>query len=367
MRVLALVTDAFGGFGGIAQYNRDFLTACAQSSPDVEILVLPRSGRASAQDLPANLTQLAPVSGRLAYVARALRTVAGQGPFDIIFCGHLFMALPAAILAWLSGARLWLQLHGIEAWSTPSRWLRWAAERADLVTAVSRHTRRQFLRWARSSPEKVKVLPNTVAARFHPGPKPRALIDRYCLKGKRLLLTVGRLSSTERYKGHDHVIAVLPELLKSYPDLVYLIAGDGDDRPRLEELATRYDVQHAVHFVGQIDHAELPDLYRLADVFVMPSTGEGFGIVFIEAAACGIPVIGGNRGGALDALRDGTLGQAIDPTAQNDLISALRTALDHPSGDTSGIEVFSYRNFAQAVARLCSLVASTVPSSQSPH
>ena len=108
-------------------------------------------------------------------------------------------------------------------------------------------------------------------------------------------MTVSRLASSERYKGHDRVIRSLPRVLLKHPETIYLIVGDGDDRPRLEALASEFGVRDKVRFAGLVAGEELPDYFRLADVFVMPSTGEGFGIVFLEAMACGIDVIGGNQ------------------------------------------------------------------------
>src|SRR5204863_3572114 len=132
-------------------------------------------------------------------------------------------------------------------------------------------------------PTRVRVLPGTVDPRFRPGPKPHALLDRYDARGKKVLLTVARLSSSERYKGHDRVIRTLPRVLRDHPQTLYLIVGDGDDRARLEALALEFGVAEKVRFAGHIDAELLPDHFRLADVFVMPSTGEGFGIVFLEA------------------------------------------------------------------------------------
>ena len=109
------------------------------------------------------------------------------------------------------------------------------------------------------------------------------------------------------------MIRALPRILADHPETIYLIVGDGDDRPRLEALSAEIGVADKVRFVGSARAEELPDYFRLADVFVMPSTGEGFGIAFLEAMASGIPVIGGNQDGSLDPLGDGTLGIAVDP------------------------------------------------------
>src|SRR5262249_9289896 len=187
-----------------------------------------------------------------------------------------------------------------EAWQELSGLHQRALQTASLVTSVSRHTRRRLLEWAAVEPVRVKVLPNTVDPRFRPDAKLARLLDQYRAWDKRVLLTVSRLASSERYKGHDRVIRLLPRGLRQYPETIYLIAGDGDDRLRLEALALEVGVRERVRFAGQITPEDLADHYRLADLFVMPSSGEGFGIAFLEAMASGIRVIGGNRDGSVD-------------------------------------------------------------------
>jgi phosphatidylinositol alpha-1,6-mannosyltransferase len=141
---------------------------------------------------------------------------------------------------------------------------------------------------------------------------------------------VSRLDSRERYKGHDRVIRTLPRVLQQHPDTIYLIVGDGDDRPRLESLAVECGVAKNVQFAGLVPPEELPHYFRLADVFVLPSTGEGFGIVFLEAMATGVRVIGGSQDGSRDALCDGALGTLVDPENIEELTSAILAALDDP-------------------------------------
>jgi phosphatidylinositol alpha-1,6-mannosyltransferase len=326
LRVLALVTDAFGGHGGIAEYNRHFLSSLAASDRIGEVVVLPRGSASCSQTLPLGVRQLGPVQRRLAYSLSALR-IATHGRFDVVFCGHLFMAPLAAAVAKLIRARLWIQVHGIEAWRPLSRQHRKSVETATLVTSVSRYTRGRLLEWVAIDPARVKVLPNTVDPRFQPGPKPGYLIERHAASGKKVIMTVARLASSERYKGHDQVIQILPRVLSQHPETIYVIVGDGDDRPRLEALAAKFGVAEKVRFVGSVAPEELPDYFRLADVFVMPSTGEGFGIVYLEAMAAGVPVIGGNRDGSLDPLADGALGRAVDPNNQEEITSAMCIAL----------------------------------------
>ncbi len=354
MNVLALVTDAFGGFGGIAQYNRDLLTALSRCDGANRVVVLPRLGRAESA-LPPGVRQLPARNGKLAYGLAAFRAARREGPHDVVFCGHLHLAPLATIVARYLRRPLWLQLHGVEAWRPPTPWQRWAANRASLVTAVSRFTRRRFLALHGADPARVRVLPNAVDARFTPGAKPDYLLDRHRLRGKKVLLTVGRLDPLEGRKGHDRVIAALPALIKICPDIVYLIAGKGEDRARLAALARPLGVEDRVVFAGMVEARELADYYRLADVFVMPSSQEGFGIVFLEAAACGLKVIGGDRDGSADALADGAIGVAIDPADPDALVRVIADALTGHGPDPARVRRFGFDNFSSHV---CDLTAS---------
>jgi phosphatidyl-myo-inositol dimannoside synthase len=330
-RILALVTEAFGGHGGIAQYNRDFLSALTKCDRVGDVIVLPRLGGRSEGTLPPGVRQLRPVESRLAYSVAALWAAITHRPIDSVFCGHVFMAPLAAVIARAFSVPLWVQIHGIEAWREYSALHRRSVESATIVTSVSRYTRRRLLQWVGINPARVKVLPNTVEPQYHPGPKPDYLLERHAAGGKKVLMTVSRLSSLERYKGHDRVIRTVPRLLLRHTDTTYLIVGDGDDRPRLEALAVEFGVAKNVQFAGFVPPEELPDYFRLADVFVMPSTGEGFGIAFLQAMATGARVIGGAHDGSGDALCDGALGTLVDPENCEELASALQAALDNPS------------------------------------
>jgi phosphatidyl-myo-inositol dimannoside synthase len=319
-RILALVGEAFGAGGGIAQYNRDLFTALSELGGH-DVHILPRGGPYPAAP-PIRVAQERPIFGRRAYATRALARALQTRP-DVIFCGHLFMAPLAALLARLTGARLLLQLHGIEAWAAPSASIRRAVSAADLVLCVSRDTRAKLLTWSDLAPERALVLANSVGTAFSPGDRAKARV-RWDLDKTPALLSVGRLDSRERYKGQDRVIQALAVLKASGLRPHYLIAGEGDDLARLQAAARDSGVADQVRFLGHVDVADLPDLYRAADLFVLPSTGEGFGIVYLEAMACGTPALGLKAGGAPDALCDGELGTVIK---EADLASAIRTLL----------------------------------------
>jgi phosphatidylinositol alpha-1,6-mannosyltransferase len=339
--MLAIVTDAFGGRGGIAQYNRDFLEALADARILSSITVLPRQAPDPPVP-PATIDQMPAREGRIAYSVAALRTALFR-TVDLVFCGHLFMAPLAALIARLKGAKLIVQAHGIEAWPRPSRAQRTALEGADLVLCVSRHTRAAVLSWAAIAPERVLVVPNTVREAFTPGvgSSQRAALG---LEGKGVLLTVGRMDSRERYKGHDRVIAAIPDLVAKGHDICYLIVGEGTDRARLEGLARDAGVSERVRFLGAVGLQGLIETYQMADLFVMPSTGEGFGVAFLEAMASGTPALGFAVAGARDALADGGLGTAA---SEVELPATISRLLDRAKPDSVDLAAAVHARFGR--------------------
>ncbi|PSQ74941.1 MAG: glycosyltransferase family 1 protein, partial [Bacteroidetes bacterium QH_6_63_17] len=181
-------------------------------------------------------------------------------------------------------------------------------------------------------PSRTHVVPNgTDPTRFRPhdGTQLRQHLD---LTAQPLLLTVGRLV---RRKGIDTVLRALPTIIQTCPDVAYVIAGTGPDRPRLERLAACLGVRDRLCFVGDIGHDRLPLYYSAADLFVMPARQdppdvEGFGLVFLEANACGTPVVGAATGGIPEAIRDGETGLLVPPDAPGVLADAARRLLANP-------------------------------------
>ncbi|MGH9545445.1 MAG: glycosyltransferase family 4 protein [Terriglobales bacterium] len=347
LAMLAIVTDAFGGRGGIAQYNRDFLAAAAEAGIMSSITVLPRQ----APDPPAppeTIEQMPARHGRIAYSVATLRAALFR-PVDLVFCGHLFMAPLAAFIARLKAAKLIVQTHGIEAWPRPSRLQRVALESADLVLCVSRYTRAAVLSWAAIAPERVLVVPNTVRKAFTPGdgsPTRAAL----AIGSKRVLLTVGRMDGHQHHKGQDRVIAAIPYIVAQGHDVEYLVVGEGDDRARLQALARDMGVSERVRFLAA-NLQSLVEIYRAADLFVMPSTGDGFGIAYIEAMASGTPALGLDVAGAKDALADGHLGTVV-PEAELAATIARLLLEPKPDPDTLAAAVrarFGRETFATGV------------------
>lgn len=364
MRILALVTDCFGGRGGIAQYNRDLMSAMSNSPRIEKVVVLPRHGHTDGADLPSKVDQRPPLAGRARFSFAAMELALKGGPFDVVFCGHLYLAPVVAAISRLISRPMWLQVHGVDAWERPTRLLQASMEQAELVTAVSRYTRRRILQWARINPEQVKVLPNTM--RFPIRTRdPSATVDpRWAFAAKPYILTVSRIDKEDAYKGHHRVLTVLGELRRRHPDLQYVIVGDGDGRRDLEDCAKQAGVADAVHFVGHIETDELRSLLAAARAFVMPSTKEGFGIVFLEAAAYGLPVIAGNIDGSVDALSEGASGTLIDPDDPAALCDALSMAVAGlaPPPDPEALARFAPPRFREHVDALLDLFAPDRPS-----
>jgi phosphatidyl-myo-inositol dimannoside synthase len=367
MNVLVLLTDAYGGRGGIAKFNRDLIAAISTSPHVSGVDVLPRVVADEPTGIPQGVRFRASAAGsKLQYVWAILLHVLGGPRPALIVCGHIYLSPFARLLSRWYGVQWVMILHGIEAWEPPPL----GVQRSSLsgmtrAFAVSEYSRRRFLEWAHVESQQVSVIPNCVeVSAYSPGPKADYLLDRYDLRGKRVLLTLGRLVSKERAKGFDEVIKALSELES---DVVYLIVGDGPDRGRLEALSAEHGVADRVRFAGYIDEIEKCDHYRTADLFVMPSRGEGFGIVFLEAMASGLPVVASTADGGFEAVRQGKLGRVVDPDDSEMLLHAIREALNDEASPREELAYFSFQAFEKRWHQaLDDLVHKRAPDSSGP-
>jgi phosphatidylinositol alpha-1,6-mannosyltransferase len=350
MRILMLLHEAFGGRGGIAKFNRDLITAlCAH--PDVSaVTAIPRLAVEPPGPLPPKL--IYPTGGlsiRASWFLRVGLAALQRTPYDVILCGHINL-LPVAFAARrLHGAPVALIIHGIEAWHRTGRRMTDAlAGRIDFVVSVSQVTLSRFFAWSGTDTPSV-ILPNTVDTEyFSPGLPDPTLVRRWGLEGRRVIMTLARLEARERYKGIDEIIDVLPGLTTEFPNLLYVIAGDGSDRARLETKVRERGLGAHVRFTGYVPESEKRDLYRATDVFAMPGHGEGFGIVYLEAMACGIPVIASTMDGSREAVREGMLGLMVNPGDPTALRDTIRTALGKPKGAVpAGLDYFDLPHFRE--------------------
>jgi phosphatidylinositol alpha-1,6-mannosyltransferase len=268
----------------------------------------------------------------------AARHVVRQGrSAGVIHCARL---LPEGLSALLSRALRPLPFvcwtHGEElAYAKQSRELSWLLKmvlsRSTAVIANCLNTAAKLEALGTASNRIHVVYPGVDADGFTPNPAARARLRKQLApRDELLLLTVGRL---ERRKGHDLVINTLADLTKTGQSVRYVVVGDGAERERLEGLAGAHNLGHLVTFEGAVPREQLADYYRAADVFVHPNRVdgddfEGFGMVFLEAAAAGLPTIGGASGGVPEAVQNGTTGFLVSGTDVLELGNVIRRLID---------------------------------------
>lgn len=314
--------------GGIQSYVKDILQAYLSLTPQgvtratSEVFLL-RDG--SECDNPFDVYPLKfhylksqhPMLGRLRLAMALLRCLWERRPKHV-FCGHIRLAAMTQLMCQTLGIPYTVLTYGKEVWERLPEQQRQALVNADRIWTISRYSRDRMCAANGIDPQKVQMLPCVVDGdRFTPGTKSPELIERYGLAGSKVLMTVARLWSGDIYKGVDVTIRALPIIAKVFPNVKYLVIGRGDDQPRLAQLAKDLGVGDRVVFAGFVPTDDLPDHYRIADAYIMPSQ-EGFGIVYLEAMACGKPVLSGNADGSADPLQDGQLGWQVphrDPEA----------------------------------------------------
>ena len=332
MNIVALLSDAFGVYGGISKFNRDLLKALDAAPPVIRTIALPRFViLLIAETIPESVVfNRMAARGKFAFVQQWFKLLVHfEVSHHLVVCGHINLLPLAWLFARFKRSRLVLIIHGLEAWKPTGHFLvDWLAGRVDNVISISQFSADRFSSWTKIAKDRIFILPNCVdLTRFQPRDRDLNLITRYSLEGRRVLITVGRLAASERCKGIDEVLMLFPRLLKKFSDLAYLIVGEGDDRPRLEEKVRSLGLNDAVIFTGQISDEEKAAHYNLADLYVMPSSGEGFGIVYLEAAACGVPVIGSKIDGSREALLDGELGHLVNPHNLDEVYEAIEVGL----------------------------------------
>lgn len=326
-RRVLLLTPGIAGENGVAAVCRSVLRAlAADPSICLEIGALADSWPWHG-DRWIGAQYLAGGS-RLRLVRQTLHSAfTGKRP-DLLLILHLHLA-PLALPYLARGVRCAVFLHGIEAWQ-PLRRRETAALQRSLLLANSQWTSDQFRRAnAPFAAAPVRIAHLGIAEEE---PQPVACPS---VAGKFALIT-GRMHSGERYKGHDPLLAVWPRILRQVPDAHLVIAGDGDDRERLHARAAAMGLGASVRFTGLVSDAELAWLYQHCRFFALPSRGEGFGLVFLEAMRAGRACLGG-LGAAAEIIADGKTGRIVDPANTETLHDALlRLFVDEASTTAMG-------------------------------
>jgi phosphatidylinositol alpha-1,6-mannosyltransferase len=368
MRVLLVVYQWIRG-GGLEAVTWEVARSLRAMGADVEVWSVNQGGAPEVEGIAAR--GLAPsgrigrsLDARFLWKPRLAREVARHARrFDLVIAGHpwLLPALHAGLGDAPGRPRVWSWAYGIDVWGEPGRRLAPHLAWVDRVAAISRFTRDQVAPYVR--PERLELVHTPVDTTvFTPGPVSKPGAD---------LLVVGRLARDERYKGHEVLMAALPRVERRLGRPVTLkVVGDGDWRPELEREAAALGVADRVEFAGRLPFADLLDAYRGCGAFAMPSrvdrrerglwTGEGLGIVYVEAQACGRPAIASTEGGATDAVLPGETGLLADPRDPDAVAEAAVSLLADPDraarmgarGRRWAEETFSVERFRQRLDEL---------------
>jgi len=342
-----LLTPNVLGRDGVSALSREI----ARALPPPALVVSLHDPPTGADQSPVGVEILGARGRRAAFIAAVIGLMRRTSPSTAIVCSHLHLSPAAKLLAW-RGGRPAVVLCGIEAW-VPVRMLeRWALSTSE-VTAISQHTIDRF----RAANPELRALEVGLC---HPGlPSTRAAAASTPSIASHAALIVARMSASERYKGHDVLLDVWPRLRERHPEAVLVVAGEGDDRERLQARARDLGLEHAVRFTGSVSDETLAAMYEQCRFFVMPSRDEGFGLVFLEAMRAGKPCIGGT-GAAAEIIEHGVTGFVVDPGHPRDLEAALVRLYDEPAacaqmgaaGRERFLSRFTDRHFRARFARV---------------
>ncbi|WP_316792245.1 glycosyltransferase family 4 protein [Pedobacter frigoris] len=299
---------------------------------------------------------------RMHFMLKGLRTFQDQ---KTIILGHIHL-LPLAFLLKIlnKDTEIIMLAHGVEVWRDLKAWQLYLLKSKVTIWAVSSFTKHMLETRHQIKPHRIHILNNSISPffqvpdHFH---KPGELLKRYELIQKHILLSITRMTEQDRHKGYDHVINAIPTLLSRFPNLHYLICGqqDKNEQNRLKTLIDKLNIRQHVTLLDFIPAAELTSHYLLADLFILPSKKEGFGIVFIEAAACGLKIVSGNRDGSIDAMLNGKMGCMVDPDNSTQIRDAIIQNLEQGHNYTQAkriqkkcLKYFSHKKYAYKVEHL---------------
>jgi len=315
MKNILYIIPGFLEVGGISRYNRSLLDALLEDGYNVR--VISRNDVVSAYR-GAHITFLGRIKNlflrKIFFSVKVFYESVILQP-DLIICGHVNFSNLCYAISKFFNKRYIILFYGVEAWNTFSESRKAALKEASSVICISEFTKSKMIAQVPELTNKVFVLPPTVDSQFFEiRPKPAHLLKRYGIRQEdKVILTVARLEKKEGYKGYYQILGIMPFILSGFPQAKYIIVGGGNDLDNIKMNTSGAGLGNSVIFSGHIRDDELPDYYNLCDVFIMPSRGEGFGIVFLEALACGKPVIAGNKDASKEALLNGEVGILLDP------------------------------------------------------
>ncbi|MEK7623151.1 MAG: glycosyltransferase family 4 protein [Patescibacteria group bacterium] len=345
MKKVLLVTLEFPPIvGGIATYTHELISALEPS----QVIVLALACKDTSWDKTQPYTIIRRpmffpiwVWPRWARLVWHVWRIVKKEQIDILFVHH---TLPAGyvglIMKWFLHIPFLLFVHGTDiTFGTRSRWKRWwfgaIASRAEAIVPSSVSLKEQFLAVFPGLPKPIEVVyPGLSSVFFEPidEQKVEEIRDQYALSGKTIMLSVGRIHSG---KGFLYLVRLLPTLVARFPNLVWVVVGTGKELPLLQKEIEKLGIENRVRLVGEAPHDTIRLWYALADLFVLlthpvAKQKEGFGLVYIEAAAMGVPVVAGRGGGVNEAVIHGQTGLVVDAMNDKEVFEAISTLLANP-------------------------------------
>ncbi len=314
------------------------------------VILAPDSSEALKANFPINITikhvpmdlrrgGLKPYFQRQIRLYRASLELLKREKLKYIHCTHIASGLVALLLKKIHSIPYVLYTYGSEITGQPgfirSNLAKLILRNAYHIITMSEFTKKAIMNYGIPE-EKIRFLVGVEVDRFSKNRDKQATKEKYNIDGDPILLTVARLVE---HKGIDTVLRALPEILTKYPNLLYLVIGEGAYRKYLEKLCKELEVEKHVKFLGNIPHNKLQSeseaFYTICDLFVMVSRNingieaEGFGIVFLEGGLPSKACIGGNSGGIADAVIDGVTGKLVDPNDPSEVAKAVLVLLEN--------------------------------------
>jgi phosphatidylinositol alpha-1,6-mannosyltransferase len=319
---IIVAAPGVAGSDGASELARQWIDALdASAGPETALEVWSLTDTSAPASLPARAVFTTAAGNRWRFASMAMRAgTSGARTLLVVMHVHL---LPALMPLLWRGAHAVTVMLGIEVWKPLRPLERIALRRSWRLAAVSAHTVERF----RHENPALADLPVAVCHPRVPSAVPADARDQRADVAASpfpmpYALLVGRMAADERYKGHDLLIDIWPRIVRAAPNASLVVAGGGDDIERLRQKVSAAGLSDRVRFAGQVTAGQLAALYRDAAFFVMPSAGEGFGIVFLEAMRAGKPCVAG-AGAAEEIITDGEDGVIVDPARPDDVVDAV--------------------------------------------
>jgi len=340
MKIVFLYLSAFESVGGIQNFNKSFIKALfdIRNIDNLDIYCVSLHDALPDDKYIESINFIGCDGWKVKFFIHSLLKSYNA---DKVVIGHINLAPILLVIKILLFRYMILIVHGIEVWNRLSFFKELSLESTDKILSVSEFTKSKILENHRLRSSKIFIFPNTVDPFFEfPSnfEKPELLKSKLHIReNDKVLLTISRLSSSEMYKGYDKVIEILPDVIKRVPNVKYLIVGKGDseETERINTIINELRLEDHVFLLGYIPNDQLVQYYLLCDLFILPSKGEGFGIVLLEAMICGKNLITGNADASKELVENTGYGILVDPENNEDIKDKIIEYLESNESNTN--------------------------------